>query len=223
MKRSIRAALLGLAVIVPVSCVSKSVHMAAVNSNRGLSETLAQYDQYLKELEAENRALRADNRLYKSAVKDASAVKAQKERLRKLIEEIENRGFKTSGGDVQYFRTSGGGVGLRIQGKVLFPSGRAVITESGKKTLAKVSAFLKSSKGRIVVNGHTDSDPIRRSSWKSNLHLSVARALSVAEVLRSQGVDPDRLRVGGYGPNEPVSRSDKALNRRVEILIEAPN
>lgn len=78
----------------------------------------------------------------------------------------------------------------------------------------------------VSVVGHSDSDPIKRTKdkWANNDQLSLARAQRVASVLASNGVDSNRISIDGRGAREPLiaperSRSDKATNRRVEIMI----
>jgi len=76
----------------------------------------------------------------------------------------------------------------------------------------------------VAVVGHSDGDPIKKSKWKSNDDLSLARAQRVAQVLADNGVDGNRISIDGRGSREllvepELSRSDKARNRRVEIMI----
>lgn len=76
----------------------------------------------------------------------------------------------------------------------------------------------------VAVIGHTDSDPIVKSGWKNNDALSLARAQRVAQVLSDNGVDKNRISIEGQGFRSPLianesGPSDKARNRRVEIMI----
>jgi flagellar motor protein MotB len=68
------------------------------------------------------------------------------------------------------------------------------------------------------VEGHTDSDPIKVSQWKSNQELSEARADAVKKYLVSKGVDANSVSTSGLGSSRPKS-NDKAANRRVEIVV----
>ena len=72
---------------------------------------------------------------------------------------------------------------------------------------------------QIRVEGHTDADPIRVSKWKSNQELSEARANAVRQYLAQKGVDANSLSIRGFGADKPKSQTDKALNRRVEIVV----
>lgn len=76
---------------------------------------------------------------------------------------------------------------------------------------------------RVMVEGHTDADPIRKSKWDSNEALSLARAEEVRKLLRQAGVPEGRIEAVGMGARNPVARGTteraKAQNRRVEIYI----
>lgn len=78
----------------------------------------------------------------------------------------------------------------------------------------------------VAVVGHSDTDPIKKTKdkWANNDELSMARAQRVAQVLADNGVDRNRISIDGRGAREPLiaperSLSDKARNRRVEIMI----
>ena len=76
---------------------------------------------------------------------------------------------------------------------------------------------------RVTVEGHTDSDPIKKSKWDSNEALSLARAEEVKKLLRQAGVGDNRISAVGMGARQSVARGSteraKAQNRRVEIFI----
>jgi len=90
--------------------------------------------------------------------------------------------------------------------------------------LHKLAGTLKGISQQIVVEGHTDSIPMRSSRMMSNWELSAARAYSVVDyIIKEEGISPDRLSAVGYGQFKPVAPNDtpanRALNRRVEINI----
>jgi chemotaxis protein MotB len=118
---------------------------------------------------------------------------------------------------------------LSIPSEITFASGKADLTASGKKALKAVADTLmgKHSSGTFWIEGHTDNDPIKKSKWSSNRDLSVARAMAVLHHLVEEcGVPDGQCVVAGHGEYEPVasneSKSDKARNRRVEIVVHAP-
>ncbi|PKN25889.1 MAG: flagellar motor protein MotB [Deltaproteobacteria bacterium HGW-Deltaproteobacteria-21] len=103
----------------------------------------------------------------------------------------------------------------------LFETNRADLKAGAFRSLEKLSDFLKQNPGRnIMVEGHTDST----GSAQYNLDLSRRRAEAVAQALRSQGIQPDRIITRGYGQEYPVASNDtssgRLQNRRVEVVIE---
>ncbi len=197
--------------------------MGVLNKNEGLTRTLEQYDRYLKGLEKENESLRKKAQAGEVLDQDLKELAAKKKRLQALLDKFESLGGNNKMSGIKVISNAKGEVGFRIQGEVLFSSGRAVISKSGKATLSQVIPLLRESGKTIRIDGYTDNDPIRKSAWKSNLHLSVGRALAVAEFFRAKGIPYDHLVIRGYGPNHPVtlSPSSKGKNRRVEIYLQA--
>jgi flagellar motor protein MotB len=92
------------------------------------------------------------------------------------------------------------------------------------KTLQAVAEGLQvAPTARVQVVGHTDSAPIKKSSWTDNTTLSRARAQTVARVLSENGVR-SYIDVDGRGESEPLvspekSAGDRAKNRRVDIQV----
>ena len=56
--------------------------------------------------------------------------------------------------------TADGAVRLELVDQILFPTGEATLTDSGKEVLTKVGAALKDVDKQIWVQGHTDDQPI---------------------------------------------------------------
>lgn len=114
-----------------------------------------------------------------------------------------------------------GTVTVRVLGDLLFDPGQATVRSMGKATLDKVAAALKKDYPgkQIRVEGHTDADPIRVSKWKSNQELSEARAAAVKQYLAQKGVESGSLTTRGFAADKPRSKTDKSLNRRVEIVV----
>lgn len=182
-------------------------------------------------LEQEANELRARNEQLESALSASNDERARLEQdmLRlerdKALAQNQPRttaatGFEGIAG-VGSSRGAGGEVIVDILGDVLFDSGKVVLKNSAKQSLDRVAQVINSSySGRVIrVEGHTDSDPIRRSEWKTNERLSAERALAVHEYLASKGVDRKRMHIAGFADARP--RDTKARSRRVEIVILA--
>lgn len=111
---------------------------------------------------------------------------------------------------------------------VFQPGSEALRTSAGlTTTLLTVGQELARSPGiAIEVVGHSDATPIKvtKNRWKDNVHLSRARAQTVATSLARHGVAAGRMAVDGRGSVEPVvfpekTQKDQARNRRVEIVV----
>ena len=132
-----------------------------------------------------------------------------------LVEELES-------GTVELF-DEGNQVRLRLRHTGLFPSGQAHLSAAFIPLIERIGLELKGLGKPIVVEGHSDNVPIFSARYPSNWALSQARAQSVGEVLLSQLEGGVILRVEGKASSEPLvennSNRNKALNRRVEILL----
>lgn len=115
---------------------------------------------------------------------------------------------------------------LELPQEVLFDSGKAELKADAKTLLAELAQVLSPIKDcRLLVAGHTDSDPIkaRKSTYASNWQLSTARAQSVVNLMVENTVAPSNIGVAGFGEYDPAASNDdpegKALNRRIEIML----
>ena len=118
------------------------------------------------------------------------------------------------------------GLVITFVAEVLFDSGKANLRTDALGKLDKVAGVLNTTVSdlNVGIEGHTDTDPIKYSGWKSNWELSSGRAMSVLHYLaESNSVAPQRLSSTGYGEYRPVASNDtregKQKNRRVEIVI----
>ncbi len=175
-------------------------------------------DPRLSDLEAENAALRAQ--LLAAQQKKPEAAPAP----RPALDDATRRKLEGAGIKV---RESGDSVTLTLPNKVLFASGSASLRSSARRALDQSAAVIKSdlANADVVVQGHTDSQPIRRTKhlWKTNYQLSLARAKTVASHLRKAGVEAARVSIKGLGSTKPLATNKttkgRKLNRRVEIVI----
>jgi len=126
---------------------------------------------------------------------------------------------------------------VRMSNKLLFPSGKADVSNEFKTALAprigdvfqNETALLRQKgfkHGRVIALGHSDAQPLSSTSrWGSNHGLSKARAQSVIDAILPSSPPDLRTQVEGRGPDDPICSpaDDRACwpeNRRVELLIE---
>ena len=114
---------------------------------------------------------------------------------------------------------------ISLPGDVLFERGTANITTSARRALFILGGLLENLRNQIDIVGHTDPLPSERAQFTSNLELSLARAIAVAEELRRFGY---AKKITAYGQADakfenlslsiPESKRFEAA-RRVDILI----
>ncbi|GAK91110.1 flagellar motor rotation protein MotB [Nonlabens ulvanivorans] len=118
-----------------------------------------------------------------------------------------------------------GVVFISISDKLLFASGSDQINSNAFNVLGKVGTILKDKSNMdVMIEGHTDSQPIASGKFKDNWDLSTARAASITRYLQeSQGIDPARMTAAGRSFYVPIASNDtaegRAKNRRTRIII----
>jgi type VI secretion system protein ImpK len=191
-------------------------------------------------LKTENDALKAQNTELQTRLNETTAdLEAKNKRIAELTDQVAKgaqapaapdaltqgsapkavTGSSAGGDDFGGLNVtrSSKGVTVHLASDVLFDSGKATLKSTSQKALNQVAAAIKKSysHSQIRVEGYTDSDPIRKSSWPSNEALSQARADAVKKYLASQGVK--NIVSVGMGSANP--KGSKAASRRVEIVI----
>jgi len=105
----------------------------------------------------------------------------------------------------------------------LFASGSATINPRYRPTIERIASAIQQVQGRVMVEGHTDDQPIQSLRYRDNFELSRERAVSVATILQAGSDNPGRIKWRGVGPSEPRYAPEtgpdyRARNRRVEII-----
>jgi peptidoglycan-associated lipoprotein len=104
---------------------------------------------------------------------------------------------------------------------VKFDSGKAVLSEEAKATLAQLATRLKTDNKNVYleVQGYTDST----GTDAVNYRLGTERADSVRRYLNTQGVALNRMSSISYGSEQPVAanntKAGRSANRRVVIVV----
>ncbi len=177
------------------------------------NETLTAQNQSLTQ---QNQALSADN----ANLRDQLAKAPAGSRLTGHPM-IENTGAKEKFGPGMDVTETAHAVTVTLPEAILFDSGKAVLKESSKATLKKIAEVVKKHYAgkEIRVEGHTDTDPIKKSHFADNWQLSTERSLAVVRDLTKAGdVEPRHICAVGFGEYAPKG-GDKSKNRRVEIVI----
>lgn len=140
-----------------------------------------------------------------------------------------------------------GEVHVRIASGPLFKPNDDALTDRGRAMLGKLGAAVNELPDQqLAVQGHTDDAPVplprpvpvpppARGAripapappapvvrFPTNWELSSARALAVVHYLQDVAkLEPSRLTALAFGQYAPLSKKDKSVNRRIEIVIAA--
>jgi chemotaxis protein MotB len=140
-----------------------------------------------------------------------------------------------------------GEVHVRIASGALFKPNDDALIDRGRAMLGKLGAAVKELPDeQLSVQGHTDDAPVplprpvpapppARGArvpappppaavvrFPTNWELSSARALAVVHYLQDVAkLEPSRLTALAFGQYAPLSKKDKSVNRRIEIVIAA--
>ena len=177
-------------------------------------------------LERQRQAvLAAQNAADAAAKRDANAARESAEALSRIKASITATLAKNRlTGAVQFEAIDDRGLVVNIvTDRVLFDLGQATLRPHGGLVLDAIAPVLKNVPNDLVVEGHTDNQPISDSRFASNWELSTMRATTVLRYLLSKGVDHSKVAAAGYADQRPLRAGDssasRARNRRVAIVI----
>ena len=113
---------------------------------------------------------------------------------------------------------------ISLSGDLLFASGKAELTETGRKALFNLGGVLRNIRNTIGVYGYSEDEKFDRDKYTSDWELSLARAVSVANELKRAGYMEEILSFGYGGARSfrlaNVSKDRRqSLSRRVDIVI----
>ena len=135
-----------------------------------------------------------------------------KEEFKEIIKELDMEGQAS-------VTTESRGVAIEINGDLCFESMQATMKPTLIKALNKAIDELFTSENDfrpIIVEGHTDSDPLRGKITKvypTNWELSSARAAEVVKYLILKGVNSGRLSASGYADRWPAGVTWQQVRR----------
>jgi chemotaxis protein MotB len=222
-------------ILLGLTLLAASPAMTGCASSQALRASLNERDAEVAELAAENSHLidqlaraRSDRDGLQAALTEASSrMLARPEPARAVLPatprfaDLEDAGIGVG--------RRGDAIVFTVPSAVTFASGKSELTSGGRKALTTLAGRLKSgfpADSVFYVEGHTDSDPIKKSGFKTNRDLSWARARAVHQFLVAEcRIADDRFVVSGHGPHRQLesnsTKAGKARNRRVEVLVRA--
>jgi chemotaxis protein MotB len=189
--------------------------------NAGTQGLVANLTSQLSELQKQYDALNAQ---YTDALKNRGTGTALPPELSSTLSQ-----FAQQNPDLVDFDAARGIV--KFKSDVTFAPGSADVNPRAKEVIAKFATILNSQAAsgyELMVAGHTDNTRVVnpntiKAGHLDNWYLSAHRAISVANLLKNDRVNEQRLAVTGYADQRPIAsnatESGKEKNRRVEVLI----
>jgi chemotaxis protein MotB len=112
---------------------------------------------------------------------------------------------------------------VEIKSQLLFSSGNARLESKAIPVLSNLATIFSTFNNPIQVEGFTDDQPIKTTTFPSNWELSAARAASVVHLFMRRGIEPARMSATGYAEFRPIAdnatKKGRQKNRRVMIII----
>lgn len=220
-----------------VDCESNNSYLSSQvaslnNMKKDLQAKVDNYEQLINSNLSENDKLSQALRQKEAEINSKAAtiaelekmIKDQEQKVQDLLNNVEKAllGFDS---DELTVTKKNGKVYVALSDKLLFQSGRANVDSRGKEALGKLAEVLnKQSDIDILIEGHTDSQPISTAQFKDNWDLSVIRATSVVRILTKEyKVSPLQIQPIGRAEFIPVADNEtkegRSKNRRTEIIL----
>lgn len=129
--------------------------------------------------------------------------------------------FRSREKGISVVRDAPGRVRVSLRGELFFDENSGALKGDASQYLDEIAKVVRRSLGTVHVVGYADAS---ESEGTQSFTLSTQRAADVAEFLISKfEIDPKRIVITGRGSYQPelpdTSEVNKALNRRVEIII----
>lgn len=230
-------------------CTNQQAYDELHDANRSLTDRNQELQRQLQEMQTESELLRRGRSANDAAVMDLqntnAQLRAQLEASDRALRDLEARLNNVALGPldpetdralaelaarypdlIQYDPARGM---LRFASDLTFASGSDEVQAGAVQSLQALAEILKTNAAApydVFIVGHTDSQPISSRTaarHRTNMHLSVHRAISVRQALLGMDVPPEKAFAAGWGeyrplvPNTPTGNTPQ--NRRVEIFL----
>ena len=116
------------------------------------------------------------------------------------------------------------GKNLTLGGVIYFDEDSAELSEEGKTALSRIVPQISGKPQKVEIRGHASrKPPPTDSGFRDHWDLAYTRCYNVMQLLVEQGIEPERIRLGSAGANEPIdnglSDEHRRRNARVEVMM----
>ena len=205
-----------------------------------LETSLNELQEKYNEMKEEKMALESDKASLDKKVsmleKDMSSQKMDLDKTKQANEELSSElkkikmelsaSFAAANNSGLEMTARDGRLHISLPNQILYSPGSSDISRDGRKVLDSLSTVFKNNGDlNVLVEGHTDKDPINKSAdqYTDNWDLSMQRSVKVIRELIRRGVSGDQLTAAGRAQFSPVVEAktydEKMQNRRTEFVI----
>lgn len=201
---------------------------AKENTQKQLEQQIEEYSAKLEARTASEEEVEKAKKRLDELNKQLEALKQGKPvsdaRLEAASKDIQEALSSTiASGEVEVLRDNRGVV-VRLPSDFLFEPSSVIVSAEARKVLNTLAdIYNKYADHRIIVEGHTDDQPVLDLPFPDNWGLSAQRANNVLRYLIERGgVDPKRIESVACSMFQPITSNatpeGRAKNRRVEII-----
>lgn len=186
-----------------------------------INENISQAELYNATLKQKGDELRERER----RLEEMQSIIARQDSITQRLNDVVRNALLGFNSDELSVEIRNGKVYVSMSDKLLFRSGSANVEAKGVEALKVLADVLdKNPDIDVLVEGHTDSIPIKTAQFKDNWDLSVVRATSIVRILTvDYKVSATRVTASGKGEFMPRATNStpegRALNRRTEIIL----
>lgn len=246
MKIMTRTALFLVGVLIMTSsCVSSKKHKDLLAEKEALMNRYDKCNEEKKELAGQIRDLEGEKSKMKTqlANKDRELVTAAKNlddcnekserraaQLKAVKKQI-NEAVATLSESGLSVKERGAKLYVTLSNTIMYKPGSAEVSSEGKDIINRLAdVFKKNPSMEVMVEGHTDAQPVRRSRYlhKDNWALSANRSANVIRALEDAGVPASQLVLAGRADTDKVidteaGKEEGSANRRIEFILSPEN
>lgn len=124
--------------------------------------------------------------------------------------------------DVIYTKVPRGLI-ISLPSNLFFENGKDILLESSKPIINLISSILNTQSYKCMIEANTEPDSWTSSKFAYNWELATSRADNIVNyMIKSQKVNPQKIRAIGFGEMEPFYDKTKGfnfMNERIDFII----
>lgn len=136
------------------------------------------------------------------------------------IENIFKQQLKSN--DIIYTKVPRGLI-ISLPSNLFFENGKDILLESSKPIINLISSILNTQSYKCMIEANTEPDSWTSSKFAYNWELATSRADNIVNyMIKSQKVNPQKIRAIGFGEMEPFYDKTKGfnfMNERIDFII----